>query len=411
MKKIIYTLVIVLITLYNVNAQSPNLGSASGFALFTAIGAFTNVGDTTYTSGDVGTNMGAFVGFPQGTLVGQIYVADSVSAIAATDVETAYSYLSGLTCDSVIGTILGNGQSLTSNVYCLGAASTLNGSLTLDGQGDPDALFIFKIDGALSTSAFSNIILINSASLNNIYWQINGAFESGDSSVFKGTIITNGAISLLQGSSLFGRGLSRAGAISLHNNLVNIGILPGYQLPIELLKFVAFQKGANVQLNWSTASEINNNYFTIEKSTDAINFETVVNVNGAGNSNTLLNYSSEDNEPFSGTSYYRLMQTDFDGKYAYSNLIKVDFVGLTEDGINIYPNPFTANITIAITDVSQINNYQLMIFNIYGEEVVNTIITDRSTNIETSNLHAGIYSYKVIGENKIIQSGKLISQQ
>ena len=213
---------------YNISlGQSPpNLGAASSFALFTAVGAFSNIGEATYVIGDVGTNAGAFNAFPPGTVVGQIHVADATSAQAATDVDVAYSYLSGITCDSVIGTTLGNNQVLTPKVYCLGAASTLNGDLILDGQGDPDALFIFKIDGALSTSTFSNVVLINSASLCNVYWQINGAFSLGDSSVFRGTIVANGAISLLEGSSLLGKGLSRAGAIDLHNNYVAIGMQP-----------------------------------------------------------------------------------------------------------------------------------------------------------------------------------------
>ncbi len=204
----------------------PNLGATSSFALFTAVGAFSNIGAATNVTGDVGTNAGAFNAFPPGTLVGNQHVADPTSAQAATAVAAAYSYLFGLTCDSIIGVTLGNGQVLTPKVYCIGAASTLNGVLTLNGQGDPDALFIFKINGALSTATFSNINLINSASLCNVFWQINGAFSLGDSSVFRGNIIANGQIELLEGSSLFGRGLSKAGAILLHNNLVGVGVQP-----------------------------------------------------------------------------------------------------------------------------------------------------------------------------------------
>ena len=114
-------------------------------------------------TGDVGTNVGAFNAFPPGTLIGTRHIADAVSAQAATDVLTAYSYLDGLTCGLVLGTTLGSGQTLTPNIYCLGGASTINGNLILDGQGDPDAIFIFQIDGALSTTVLSNVSLINSA--------------------------------------------------------------------------------------------------------------------------------------------------------------------------------------------------------------------------------------------------------
>jgi hypothetical protein len=206
--------------------QAPDLGAASSFAIFTAVGAFNVLGASTVVTGDVGTNVGAFNGFPPGTVVGQIHVADAVSADAAADVLTAYGYLDAMTCDLVLGTPLGGGQFLTPNVYCMGAASTLNGDLTLDGQGDPNALFIFQVDGAFATGTLSNVYLINSASLCNVYWQINGEFTLGEGSVFRGTIINTGAIHLLEGSSLLGRALSTAGAIDLHNNVVTLGLQP-----------------------------------------------------------------------------------------------------------------------------------------------------------------------------------------
>ena len=205
--------------------QAPDLGAASSFALFTKAGAFTNTGATVVT-GDIGTNVGSFTGFPPGVVIGQIHVADGVSAMAAPDVSSAYGYLSTLTCGLVIGTTMGNGQILTPNIYCAGAASTLNGNLTFDAQGDPNAIFIIKINGAFSTSTNTNIFLINSASLCNIYWQVNGQFNLGEGSTFRGTLIASGAINLLSGSSLYGRALSTAGAISLHTNIVTIGAQP-----------------------------------------------------------------------------------------------------------------------------------------------------------------------------------------
>jgi len=216
---------LVLLTLKGVGfGQAPNLGTASSFALFTAAGAFNNVGASIIT-GNIGTNVGAFDGFPPGIVTGQIHVADPVSVQAAIDVELAYNSLSPLACGSVIGTTLGNGQLLNPNVYCLGAASTLNGSLTLDGQGNPNALFIFKINGAFATSGLSNIMLINGASSSNVYWQINGQVDLGAASSFKGTILANGAINLLLGAELQGRGLSRTGAINLNTNVTTL-LLP-----------------------------------------------------------------------------------------------------------------------------------------------------------------------------------------
>ena len=199
-----------------------NLASTADFALFTAAGAFNNIGAGTVVTGDVGTHVGAFNAFPPGILIGDQHVANGVSAQAAADVLVAYSYFASLTCGAVIGTTLGNNQVLTPNIYCTGAASTLNGNLILDAENDPNAVFIFQIGGALSTSTFSNVTLINGASLCNVYWQINGAFSLGNGSVFNGTIIANGALSFLDGATLMGRGLTTAGAISLMNNTVTI---------------------------------------------------------------------------------------------------------------------------------------------------------------------------------------------
>ena len=234
--KLQFIFIVIVVTLLSFSpkinfGQAPDLGTASGFALFTAAGAFDNLGASSVT-GDIGSNSYSVTGFPPGVVTGTIHnPPDAALAQAAIDVNTAYTYLSTLG-GSVIGVLLGNGQVLTPGVYNTGAASTLNGNLTLDGQGDPDALFIIRIGGAFATSSSSNVILINSASLCNVYWQIGGQFDLGDGSVFAGTIVVDGAINLLEASSLHGRALSRAGAISSHNNMVNFlpaaaGIITG----------------------------------------------------------------------------------------------------------------------------------------------------------------------------------------
>ncbi|MDD2799110.1 MAG: ice-binding family protein [Bacteroidales bacterium] len=203
--------------------QTPNLGSTSNFVLFTAAGAFTNTGSSIVT-GDIGTHVGALTGFPPGTVIGGTFVADPTTAQAAADVAVAYTSLNG--AGTVIGTTLGNGQILTAGTYTTGAASTLNGNLIFDGQNNANSQFVVRIGGAFATNVNSTITLINGASLCNIYWQIGGAFTLGDNSVFRGTVIASGQIELLAGSSLIGRGLTTAGAILLHNNIVTIPSTP-----------------------------------------------------------------------------------------------------------------------------------------------------------------------------------------
>ncbi len=392
----------------NINfAQAPDLGIASSFVVFTAVGAFNNTGTTTDVTGDVGTNVGAFNAFPPGTLTGQQHVADATSAEAATDVEDAYLQLSATTCGLAIGVTLGRGQVLMAGVYCTEAASTLDGNLTFDGQGNPDAVFIIKIGGAFATSTFSNVYLINSADACNVYWQINGRFDLGDGSAFQGTAVVNGAIELLGNSSLFGRALSRAGAISLHEN--TIALSESLPLPITLVAFNAeCETTSSVKLNWQTATELNSAYFNIERSTNGINFKTIGTHPAAGSSTQLLSYFFTDQNIEQGINYYRLNQFDFNNVHSYSAIKAIRCSGAILP-LNIYPNPFSNSLNIIINNDVQINNSTLSIFNVWGVKVINTILFRRVTTLNTSDIPSGIYFYKIIGNHETIQSGRLIA--
>jgi len=229
MKRKLLLGVFVLFLLPNVSfgETAPNLGATSSFALFTAGGAFNSNGATKVTG-----NIGSFTVTPTiagpGIVTGTIYnVGDPALNQPFADVSTAYSDLFSRVPDNVV-TIELAGQTLTPGVHSTGSgsAATLTGNVTLDGQGNPNSVFIIQIDGALTTSTFANVILINSASPNNVYWQITGAFTLGNSSVFRGNIVSGGAIELLDASSLIGRGLTKAGAIHLHNNVVTLGSPP-----------------------------------------------------------------------------------------------------------------------------------------------------------------------------------------
>ena len=225
--KLLYALTAVFLFLIShvTFGQAPNLGTTSSFALYTGSGAINNSG-VTLINGDVGTNVGAFNGFPPGIVNGNIHVADAAAAQALIDVGVAYGQLSAIPCGSVIGVGLGNNQTLAPGVYCTGAASTLTGNLILDAGGNTNAVFIFKIGGALSTASLSSVTLINGASLCNVYWQVDGATSLGITSSFRGTIVSNGAINLLQGATLIGRGLTTAGAINLDGNVVDVAMRP-----------------------------------------------------------------------------------------------------------------------------------------------------------------------------------------
>ncbi len=110
-------------------------------------------------------------------------------------------------------------------------------------------------------------------------------------------------------------------------------------LPIELLSFDAVPENGKVNINWSTASEENNDYFTIERTPDSHTIEQIARQKGAGTTVQQQDYSAVDEHPLSGISYYRLKQTDFDGKFTYSDWKKVDFNQSGAGQLNLYPNP------------------------------------------------------------------------
>lgn len=366
--------------------QIPSLGTAANFAFFTSVGAFSNAG-ATYITGNIGTNSGALTGFPPGTLVGQAHVANTTSAQAALDVDAAYTYLTGLTCGTTISVALGN-QTLTPSVYCIEAASTLTGNLILDGQGNPNALFIFKIEGALTTAIASNILLTNAASQNNVFWQVNGAVVLGENSNFKGTIVGNAAISMLESATLSGRALSRQGAIDLHNNNALV------VLPIDLVYFSAKNQEKGVLLNWATASERNNSRVELQKSFDARDFESLSTFSQTETTDKK-SYTFLDVTPFekrdnttASTVYYRLKQTDASHAFDYSKIVAV--TNETKSKMSLYPNPASNSITLKNAPDAQ----AFFITDVLGK-VVSSGQYSTGNALNISQLPTGLYSIRI----------------
>jgi hypothetical protein len=186
-------------------------------------------------------------------------------------------------------------------------------------------------------------------------------------------------------------------------------------LPIELLYFSATANENKVDIKWETSSEVNNDYFTIEKTINGNEFEAVAKVKGAGNSNNRNIYYSEDNNPYSGNSYYRLKQTDFDGSYTYSSLVPVFFNIEYKPEFIVYPNPVLPGepINIALQKYKPETQVLVVVFDIEGKELYSKIIitgTDGEaiTAIDPHNrLSAGIYFITGSTENDIF-SKKLI---
>ena len=233
--------------------QAPNLGRTSTFALFTASGSFTNVGPT-IVKGDIGTHVGAFAGFPPGVVNGQIHIANGVTAQAAADVSTAYGSLSPIPCGQVLGIGLGNGQTLAPNVYCTGAASTLNGALILDGQGNPNAVFIFKIGGANCAITGSGSICAGQST------QL--CVAAGFASYMWSTGATTNCITVNQAGTYSVTVTEGVGCISICSKTVTVGPAPNCKITIngsicEIGSTQLCVPSGAVQYLWSTGATTN----------------------------------------------------------------------------------------------------------------------------------------------------------
>lgn len=198
--------------------QSIILGSAANFAVFSSDGAVSNTGISQIT-GNIGTNNGSSTGF--GNVNGVMNDNNGVSAQASTDLLLAYNQLNSATPTFFPANLLGNSDTLVAGVYSIEGAAFLNLDLTLDGQGNPNAEFIFLINGAFSTSPDSKIKLINGAKVCNVFWKIEGLVSMASGTFFKGTVIANNAAILLStNDTIEGRILTTNGAITIDGALV-----------------------------------------------------------------------------------------------------------------------------------------------------------------------------------------------
>lgn len=169
-------------------------------------------------------------------------------------------------------------------------------------------------------------------------------------------------------------------------------------LPIELLSFTAEIEGGGVELRWATASELNNDFFTVERSNGGEIWSEVINVAGAGTSTVPKNYRTQDDQPLPGTSYYRLRQTDFDGEIGYSPIVKVDFKG-HKDAV-VYPNPSSGKFTI--TNLESGVQQRVRVTNSLGQFVAATIAFENNLIVvDLQEYPAGTYFIQIAEGTKI----------
>ena len=260
----------------------------------------------------------------------------------------------------------------------------------------------------------------NANALDNGFWNIDANTPNNNTGMYNMTLYNTAYTNAASGWTVMARhngsatwdivngdGSSGSCVVSpvtavVRNNMIGFSRFGNAQsttpLPIQLLSFAGKNEGTKNKLEWSTASELNNDYFTLDHSIDGVNFETVITKEGAGNSNALINYDTYDYSPYVGKTYYRLKQTDYDGKFSYSSIIsienKLDEITLT----NVHPNPTTADLNFDFSSPVR-GIVKIQIVDYLGRVVVSKFqkVEEGKSSLMTqmSELAKGVYTLKV----------------
>lgn len=184
----------------------------------------------------------------------------------------------------------------------------------------------------------------------------------------------------------------------------NLQLTGDVTLPIDLLFFDATCNHNGVEMKWATATEQNNSHFLLQRSIDAVHFETIANIKGSGSTNSTINYSYTDKTPYAGSSYYRLKQVDFDGISKNFTPVSVrcdDNMG--EPNIRIFPNPFNTDLTIEFNNVFK-KNAKITLFDLLGNIIMerqlgDTDISSGKYTLDVSELKSGMYLIRFTSES------------
>lgn len=309
----------------------------------------------------------------------------NLAPIATIDIVGTFTFTGGvnilnigglLTMDDLIASggqqqlnILPSGEVVVRNNSSFSESATFdinnNGAFTVGGNMTVSGGANGTIDGNLNVSG--TLLLQNNVALTGT-GNVTASIYDGTGTIFGSDITT-----LSDGTTYTNSGSNTA--------------VPVSTLPISLISFNGFATENNVQLTWTTATEENNNYFTLERSTDGTQFEIIGTINGAGNSTNQLDYSFTDDNPLIGTTYYRLKQTDFDGQFEYFNVVSVNYYYNAD--FQVYPNPARNEITVDFGGSTASSTIQIL--NLTGQ-VVKTISTFQAQqNIDISDLVPGNY--------------------
>ncbi|MDA3910194.1 MAG: T9SS type A sorting domain-containing protein [Bacteroidales bacterium] len=295
-----------------------------------------------------------------------------------------------------------------------------------DFSGKPDGVHIYKVSEAPASlnTVSSDIVEI----IDNYYWGVfvvgaknNTNFRYEKSLTENTNIIINDSLTVASRNNVAGDW----DLVDIFQNIADStvsfyidGAASHYEfilakadpsiLPIELLSFDVKAENDAVLIQWETASEINNEFFTIQRSADGENWEDIAYIDGAGNSNRVLSYEYMDYSPINGTAYYRLKQTDFDGAYETFNMLAVTIQNNIEIEISVYPNPVVSSLNVRNNQAIAL---EMQLTNAAGQALkIISIAGNDEQSVEMEHLPSGLYYLIAIDANGNKTSEKILKQ-
>ena len=199
------------------SVPNPVLGTAATYGILAGTTVTCVTGGT--INADVGVSPGSTTtGFPPCVITGTRNLANAAAAQAQVDLTTAYNYLAGRPCGTVVTPADIGGKTLAPGVYCVASSLGVTGTVTLDGGGNANAVWVFQMGSTLTTGTGANIALIGSAQAKNVWWQVGSSATLGTGTTFRGNILALTTITLNDNATMLGRALARNGAVSLGTN-------------------------------------------------------------------------------------------------------------------------------------------------------------------------------------------------
>jgi len=390
---------------------APVLGTVACYALFSAVGPVTNAG-VSFVGGDIGSNTALTSGFNPLFVSGAIHpVPDGSTAAVAANLGNVATYLNALPYDIELlyPAQFGNSLVLTPHTYRMSAAAALTDTVFLNAQNNANATFVIQIMGALTTSTFAQVVLLNGAQPQNVYWIVNGAITINNFSNFVGTVISNnGAVDLNTGANINGRVLTTNGAFNTAAiNTTMIGC-SGAALPVTWLYFRGKPVMGNIELEWGTGYEGKNDFFTIERSNDAVLFSTLTIVNASEENGKAEHHYSFVDQQACNNCYYRLSQHDVDGKPSIYRTIMVNTTGAMQITSYIKDHYSYLQINDGLTGDALITIYDLSGRQLSSEKIM--IGNGSSTYRLKTKLLAGMYILHLQSQGKIMYTAKVVSE-